>query len=68
MEIAIRQVKAFTVRLEFPLSRTKKSNPLASDPTIMSMTVTIKILVNIWYTSSHYVKTQFIRQGRHHSG
>ena len=48
--MAIRQVNALTVLLDWPLSLTKKIKPLASEPTITNMTPIIMIFVNICYT------------------
>jgi hypothetical protein len=49
-EILIRTVKALTVRLESPGSRTRKNKPLAREPAIIIMTKMINSLVIICYT------------------
>ena len=51
----IRQVKAFTVRFDFPSSRTKKIRPLANEIKMTSMVIKTMVLVNICYTLAEYL-------------
>jgi hypothetical protein len=51
-EIAILKVSAFMVRLVLPESRIRKIKPLNKELAINNMTIMMKILVIICYTSA----------------